>query len=245
MSDSPATNCRVLLVRPKYARNIGMVSRAMSNFGHTRLILLDPQCELDRTANQGAAQGQQPLRDCKCYPSWEEYAAAEGDTIRVALSRREGRRRPVQRLNELADWSAWADSRPLTLVFGAEDHGLSRDDLKWAHRTCSLDIPGPLKSMNLSHAVLLALSQLPARLDTKDGTTQDLTDTAENAPNLVTPDDALNKWLLALQFDLSKKNWNAYHSLRQMIMKAAPTERELKLFNSVVEQTIRRLKGGN
>jgi len=198
--------------------------------------LLDPQCELDRTANQGAAQGQQPLRDCISYSSWDEYAQAEGDTIRVALSRREGRRRPVQRLPELIEWSVWSDSRSVTLIFGAEDHGLSRDDLKWAHRTCSLDIPGPLKSMNLSHAVLLALSQLPTR-------GEDLAQSEDDeTPVLLTPDAALNKWLLALQFDLSKKNWNAYHSLRQMIMKAAPTERELKLFNSVVEQTVRRLK---
>ena len=234
MSDSQAPGCTILLVRPKYPRNIGMVSRAMSNFGHTRLLLLDPQCELDRTANQGAAQGQQPLRDCVCYSTWEEYAEAEQDTIRVALSRREGRRRPVQALAELQDWSAWSDSRSLTLIFGAEDHGLSRDDLKWAHRTCSLDIPGPLKSMNLSHAVLLALSQLPTRAQS-DIDAEDLT------PALLTPDDALKKWLLALQFDLSKKNWNAYHSLRQMIMKAAPTEREMELLNSVVEQTVRRL----
>jgi tRNA C32,U32 (ribose-2'-O)-methylase TrmJ len=212
-----------------------MVSRAMSNFGFSRLLLIDPQCELDRTANQGAAQGQQPLRDCIIYPSWEEYAEAEGDTIRVALSRREGRRRPVQRLSELEAWGAWSDNRSLTLIFGAEDHGLSRDDLKWAHRTCSLDIPGPLKSMNLSHAVLLALSQLPARTQSPPDDTQ---------PALLTPDDALKKWLLALQFDLSKKNWNAYHSLRQMVMKAAPTEREIELFNSVVEQTVRRLKNG-
>ena len=235
MSELSAQRCNILLVRPKYPRNIGMVSRAMCNFGHTRLLLLDPQCDLDSTANQGAAQGQQPLRDCVCYSTWEEYADAEQDTIRVALSRREGRRRPVQRLADLPDWEAWSDKRSLTLIFGAEDHGLSRDDLKWAHRTCSLDIPGPLKSMNLSHAVLLALSQLPSRAEAD-------IESADTLPVLLTPDDALKKWLLELQFDLSRKNWNAYHSLRQMIMKAAPTEREMELFNSVVEQTVRRLR---
>lgn len=216
-----------------------MVSRAMCNFGHSRLRLLDPQCELDKNASQGAAQGQQPLRDCISYATWEEYAEAEGDTIRIALSRREGRRRPVQRLAELTDWSAWSDARDVTLIFGAEDHGLSRDDLKWAHRTCSLDIPGPLKSMNLSHAVVLALSQLPTRSNQSSAVSEPVN---EERPVLLTPDDALQKWLLALNFDLSKKNWNAYHSLRQMIMKAAPTEREVTLLNSVIEQTLRRLK---
>jgi len=71
--------CTVVLVRPKYPRNIGMVSRAMNNFGHERLVLIDPLCELDRKASKGAAQGQQPLRDVIIYRSWDEYAQQEPD----------------------------------------------------------------------------------------------------------------------------------------------------------------------
>jgi len=221
----------VILVRPKYPRNIGMVSRAMSNFGHERLVLIEPRCELDRTANKGAAQGQQPLRDCITYQSWEEYAEREPDGPRIAYSRRDGRRRPVYDIDELADWEPLSDGRPVSLIFGTEDHGLSRDDLKWAHRTCTLDIPGPLKSMNLSHAVLLALSQLPKL---KPQHTQ-------NPEPVQTPDDHLERWLTALNFDLSSKNWNAFYSMRQMLMKANPTRKEMDLFRTVVEQTLRRI----
>ena len=224
--------CTIILVRPKYPRNIGMVSRAMCNFGHEKLILIDPLCELDRTANKGAAQGQQPLRDCIIYDSWEQYAANEADGPRIAYSRREGRRRPVYHINELIDWPPLTDGRPLSLIFGTEDHGLSGDDLRWAHRTCTLDITGPLKSLNLSHAVVLALSQLPELK-------QQPTPPSEPVQK---PDEHLQRWLTALNFDLSSKNWNAYYSLHQMIMKANPTQREMELFHSVVEQTLRRLK---
>jgi len=86
-----------------------MVSRAMCNFGHERLVLIEPLCELDRTANKGAAQGQQPLRDCITYSSWEEYAEKEPDGPRIAYSRREGRRRPVYDINELVDWPPLTD----------------------------------------------------------------------------------------------------------------------------------------
>lgn len=223
--------CTVILVRPKYPRNIGMVSRAMSNFGHEKLILIEPLCEMDRTANKGAAQGQQPLRDCITYSSWEEYAEHEPDGTRIAYSRREGRRRPVYDINELIDWPPLTDGRPVSLVFGTEDHGLSGEDLRWAHRTCTLEIPGPLKSLNLSHAVILALSQLP-KLKPKE--------TPEPEP-IQKPDDHLKRWLTALNFDLSSKNWNAYYSLHQMIMKSNPTQREMDLFQSVIEQTLRRL----
>jgi len=208
-----------------------MVSRAMSNFGHQRLVLIEPRCELDRTANKGAAQGQQPLSDCITYQSWQEYADNEPDGPRIAYSRRDGRRRPVYDIEELADWQPLSDGRPVSLIFGTEDHGLSRDDLKWAHRTCTLNIPGPLKSLNLSHAVLLALSQLPKLKPQKPPTHEPVQ----------TPDDHLERWLTALNFDLSSKNWNAFYSMRQMLMKANLTRREMDLFRTVVEQTLRRI----
>ncbi len=221
----------VILVRPKYPRNIGMVARAMSNFGHDRLILIDPQCELDANASQGAAQGQQPLRQCKSYPSWEQYAEHEADGPRVAFSRREGKRRAVATMEELHQWPALNDGRPVSLIFGTEDHGLSREDLLWAHQTCALNIPGPLKSLNLSHAVLLVLSQMPSLIPQQ--------------PPSTTPvqsiDEPLRLWLETLNFDLSKKNWNAFFALRKMLMKAAPTEPEARLFSSVVQQTVHRL----
>ncbi len=218
----------VILVRPIYPRNIGMVARAMDNFGHERLILIDPQCDLDVDARQGAAQGQRPLHNSVTYPDWESYSAAEPDGTRIAFSRRSGKRRPSVPFAEVLKWDALADGRPVSLMFGAEDHGLAREDLLWAHRTATLDIPGPLKSLNLSHAVLLALSQLPRDIPEPDTLVE-----------IKTPDLILREWLEKLQFDLSTKNWNAYYALRQLIMKASPTEREMELLTAVIEQTVR------
>ncbi|MEM7257004.1 MAG: RNA methyltransferase [Pseudomonadota bacterium] len=231
MTESPPSPSRftVILVRPKYPRNIGMVSRAMCNFGHDDLIIIDPQCELDQAARKGAAQGQSPLRGATIYSTWEEYAASEPETIRIAFSRRSGKRRPSQPFAELLQWPGMHDGRPVSLIFGAEDHGLSREDLLWAHRTATLDIPGPLMSMNLSHAVMLALSDLPR------DTVADATPQGE----VRTPDDILRAWLERLDFDLSTKNWNAFYAVRQMIMKASPTENEMELFTAILEQTIR------
>ncbi len=218
----------VILVRPIYPRNIGMVARAMNNFGHNKLIIIAPQCELDVDARQGAAQGQEPLRNAVIYHDWEEYARNEPDGTRIAFSRRSGRRRPSEPFAEILKWPALTDGRPVSLMFGAEDHGMSREDLMWAHRTATLDIPGPLKSLNLSHAVLLALSQLPRDIPAPDTIVE-----------IQTPDKIIRQWLETLEFDLSTKNWNAFFALRQMIMKASPNEREMELFTAVLEQTIR------
>lgn len=230
---TPPLQFTVILVRPKYPRNIGMVSRAMCNYGQEKLIIIDPQCELDVHARKGAAQGQGPLRSCILYDNWDDYAYNEPDGTRIAFSRRSGKRRPSQPFNEVLEWPALRDGRPVSLMFGAEDHGLSREDLLWAHRTATLDIPGPLMSMNLSHAVMLALSQLP----------KDITPTEHNA-TIQTPDDILRKWLETLEFDLSTKNWNAFYAMRQMIMKASPTAHEMDLFSAIVEQTVRAIEPG-
>ncbi len=218
----------VILVRPKYPRNIGMVSRAMCNYGQEKLIIIEPQCELDVHARKGAAQGQGPLRQCILYDNWDDYAYNEPDSTRIAFSRRSGKRRPSQPFHEVLEWPVLKDGRPVSLMFGAEDHGLSREDLLWAHRTATLDIPGPLMSMNLSHAVVLALSLLP----------RDITP-VQQEKTIQTPDEVLRKWLETLEFDLSTKNWNAFYAMRQMIMKASPTEHEMELFTAIVEQTVR------
>ena len=79
--------------------------------------------------------------------------------------------------------------------------------------------------------MILALSQLP-KLEPKKVPVPE---------EVQKPDEHLKRWLTALNFDLSSKNWNAYHSLHQMIMKSNPTQREMDLFQSVIEQTLRRL----
>lgn len=231
---SPPSRYTVILVRSKYPRNIGMVSRAMCNYGHEKLILIDPQCELDQQARKGAAQGQDPLRGSVIYDTWEDYARTEPESIRVAFSRRAGKRRPSQPFTELLQWPVLNDGRPVSLIFGAEDHGLSREDLLWAHRTATLDIPGPLMSMNLSHAVLLALSVLPRETADADRTSP--------VSKVQTPDEILHAWLTRLDFDLSTKNWNAFYAMRQLIMKASPTEHEMELFSAIIEQTIRAIE---
>ena len=52
-------NLRIVLVRPKYARNVGMVARAMSNYGLKELILIEPRCEIDQEAREAIRRGEQ------------------------------------------------------------------------------------------------------------------------------------------------------------------------------------------
>lgn len=86
-------NLRIVLVRPKYPRNIGMVARAMSNYGAKQLILIEPRCELDEEAREGAAHAQAQLQKAMIYPHWQRFYEWEPEGIRIAFSARDGKRR--------------------------------------------------------------------------------------------------------------------------------------------------------
>jgi len=229
----------VVLVSPKYPRNIGLVARAMENFGVQRLILVSPQCEINLEAHQGAAQGQGPLQNHSLYLSWAEFFAKEPEGLRLGFSRRKGRRRPNQALNTLLKESFLDGSRPTYLMFGAEDHGLSQEDCDLLHQLVYLELPGSLQSMNLSHAVVAALQTIYA------GPENDrLFLNPENPEPIQDPEPYLRDWLETLNFDLeTHSRWNALVMLKQLLLRGAPTADELRKFQMIVQQTTHKLKG--
>lgn len=227
----------IVLVRSKYPRNVGMISRIMGNFDVQRLILIDPQCEMNEQARQGAAQGQQALSNITIYKTWDEFYATEPEAPRIAFSRRQGKRRPSIPLHELLELDIIKDPRPPYLIFGAEDHGLSAEDLEMVHRVTHFDIPGPIQSMNLSHAVLMVLHSFyeHSRHEHKEN---DL----KKEP-ITSPEKSLRQWLKALDFDLdSQTRWNALTMLKQIIMKGAPSNDELHKLDMIIQHTVRKLK---
>jgi TrmH family RNA methyltransferase len=232
----------VVLVRPKYARNVGMVSRALSNFGVPRLILVDPRCELDDQAKQGAAQGQDPLTNVTIYSDWSQFYAQEAEGPRLAFSRRQGRRRPSLPWLKCLELDMIQSQQPAYLIFGAEDHGLSAEDLSGAHQTVYLDLPGSLHSMNLSHAVVMALTQLSPFVLPKAKLPSPESSQDHEAP-IKDPEPMLRQWLEILNFDLeTRTRWNALVMIKQIILRGIPSQQELQVLEKAIQQTIRRLK---
>jgi tRNA/rRNA methyltransferase len=158
----------LVLVEPRGARNVGSVARLCANFGVDQLRLVAPRCDpLSAEARQMAVHGVRHLERALIFP---DLAAAVADCRRVvaATGRLEGAPLPLRPPGEALAWLLEAESargggteeESTALVFGREDRGLSNTELLGAG--CLLHIPADAAypSLNLSHAVAVALHQL-------------------------------------------------------------------------------------
>lgn len=246
---------RVVLVRSLYERNVGATSRAMANMGFTKLILVDPKCgEFTIEANKAAASGQQALADKIIYNNWDEFYANEPRGIQIATTARDGRGRQTEdlestlaTLKQTHPEASKETDRPLVVhvLFGPEDHGLEGDDLKYANYCCCLPTYGENPSLNLAQASLLTLfifrRVFGGQRTQLDG--QQKARAAQKKP-LIFPDETLKAWLLEMNMDLSKRRINVFTVLRRMLLQNAPSEKEFRMLEIVLQQSTRRMREG-
>lgn len=241
----------VVLVRSIYPSNIGASSRAMANMGATKMILIDPKCELDRSAKLAAATGQEAMQNHKRYQDWNEFYKFEPEGLRFAFTARDGRGRAVftfdrtlqSLIKEHPHFTRDSDvTLPIYLIFGPEDWGLSGEDCALAHYCVSIPTFGDNSSLNLAQAVLIGLfmarQNLGGNLTKLDGQQPDRT--LLPRPN-VFPEKTMQDWLIALGMSLDKRRINAYTILKRMLLHNVPTPKELNILETVLQQNIRKL----
>src|SRR5215472_12885778 len=116
-------NCRVVLVRPRIAANIGAAARVMRNMGLSDLVLVSPEADpADERARLLATQGEDVLERCRIVA---EMGEAVADCVLVAAtSARVGgmiRRQFVGPPDEIAPrLIETMQTGPVALVFGPE-----------------------------------------------------------------------------------------------------------------------------
>ncbi|MGE4133596.1 MAG: RNA methyltransferase [Bdellovibrionales bacterium] len=234
----------VVLVRTETPGNIGAVARAMANMGATRLVLIDPKCSpLHSKSRQMAATAQDVLLGAVRYDSWDSFYQAEGEGVRIALSRRCGKNRKVYPLEGLL--RSKLDVAPasyLYLIFGPEADGLAAEDLAYVNFTCYLPVQGDNASLNLSQAVLLAL-HVARQAFPAEGVQQTKGENAEALRPFYFPDQLIKDWLTAMGFDVSARRASAYITLRRLFLQNQPSRHEYQVLEAILQQNIRKLQG--
>lgn len=243
---------RIVLVGTLYSSNVGSVARVMGNMGGEQLILINPQCEINSKARQGAAGAQKWLERRTIYQNWQQFYEHEGSGVRFAFTRRDGKQRLVlpfeEQLGHFDQVTEQHQGEPVYLIFGPEDNGLSAEDLDMANYRCSLPTFGEYASMNLSHAVLLAGYLFQNHQAQQDSRTDRHVNNTKSEPKCVRskplrfPDQAIREWITSMGFDIEARKASAYITLKRILLQNAPAESDLMVFEAILQQNIRKLK---
>lgn len=154
-------NIAVILVRPAIPGNIGAVARAMANFGFSRLIIVDSKCKIDEEARKRAKHAQKILDDAVFEKTLKKAISEFGisvGTTGVLGSDYNIARSPV--VVESAAEKVKSVNGSVALVFGAEDAGLSNEELQMCDFTSTIPSSKNYPVLNLSHAVSIFLYEI-------------------------------------------------------------------------------------
>ena len=153
-------NIRIVLVEPQGALNVGSTCRAMKNFGLSHLSVVRPGCQLNLDAVKMAMHSTDILESARIVQTIPE--AIEGSLLVLGTANRRGEyHEPNLTVQEgMLKIRQVLDKGPVTIMFGREEWGLTKEDLVYTMGTMRIVTDPECTSLNLSQAVLLIAYEL-------------------------------------------------------------------------------------
>ena len=170
LTEAPRDRIEVVLVSPRNPLNIGAAARAMANFSFSRLSVVAPYEPHWREA-KSAVGAEELLQNARRAASLKEAVA---DCTLVIGTGTLTHRRPEQPVLALPGLGLRIEQElerggRVTLVFGPEKHGLTREDLAQCHLLVEIPTDPRQPSMNLGQAVAVCLYELAAQRNASAG----------------------------------------------------------------------------
>ncbi len=160
---------RVVLVAARNPLNIGAAARAMSNFGFSRLRVVNAYQIAWREA-RSAVGASEVLRTAEEFTTIADAVADCELVVGTSGAAKREVEQPVLRLEQAAR-KIKGTRGSVALLFGSEKTGLSRDDLSYCHLLLRIPTREGHPSMNLGQAVAVCLFELvrgaPVQASTK------------------------------------------------------------------------------
>jgi tRNA/rRNA methyltransferase len=231
-------NCRVVLVRPRIAANLGAVARVMRNMGLTDLVLAAPDADrADPEARRLSTRGEPILERARVVATMAEAVA---DCLAVAgTSARFGG--PFRRQNVGTPAAVFPRLLPLlaagpvALVFGPEPSGLTDAEVTQCQALVHIPTDAAYPALNLAQAVAICLYELR----------RGWLSAAERLPPAAAPAPQalqermfgrLRSALESIHFLYGPKAGPLMHALRHLISRAGPTEMEVDVLLGLARQ---------
>ena len=156
------SNLKVILVEPNGPLNVGSVARLCSNFEVDELRIVSPKCDIcSLAAKKMALKGYKFLENCKIFDDLQK-AIFDCDLVLASSGRIDVNKNSFFGSSEdIFDWTlSFKKINNLAIIFGREDRGLTTSELLLANKTFNIPTSKNNLSLNLSHAVSIALYEL-------------------------------------------------------------------------------------
>lgn len=147
----------IILVHPQLGENIGMVARAMANFGLSELRLVNPRDGWpSEKAKSAASRADHVIEGAKVYGTTEEAIADLNFVYATTARDRYGYkpvRSPVVATETLR--TRFKAGEATGILFGRERTGLTNEEIALADEIVTFPVNPAFASLNLAQAVLL------------------------------------------------------------------------------------------
>ncbi|MDO9418896.1 RNA methyltransferase [Pararhizobium sp.] len=153
LTEGPA----IILVHPQLGENIGMVARAMANFGLSELRLVNPRDGWpSEKAISAASRADHVIQAAKLYDTLEE-AVADLNFVYATTARDRYGYKPVRAPEVAAQTlrSRFSSGEKTAILFGRERTGLTNEEIALADEIVTFPVNPAFASLNLAQAVLL------------------------------------------------------------------------------------------
>jgi TrmH family RNA methyltransferase len=148
---------RLVLVAPRFPGNVGACARLCANFGVGDWVIVDPQCAWDNWDARKLATGSAREKLDKVRVVGTVAEAVADCQAAIGFSRRVGRiRAAALEVSEAAQLAQ--EHERVAFVFGNEETGLTQAELEPCTHRCMIPTAEDHASLNLSHAVSVALA---------------------------------------------------------------------------------------
>lgn len=147
----------IVLVEPQLGENIGMVARAMANFGLDELRLVNPRDGWpSEKARAAASRADHVIDSVTVYETLPE-AIADCNHVLATTARKRDMIKPVLKPDEASILVHQRNREGLksALLFGRERWGLENDEVALADEIVTFPVNPAFASLNIAQAVLL------------------------------------------------------------------------------------------
>jgi TrmH family RNA methyltransferase len=225
-------NLRIVLVEPREAGNVGAAARAMKNFGFRDLrIVGTPPAQMKPYSDWWASGAEDLVAAIDPVPTLLD--AIDDAHVTVATTSARGRSAPVDLTPaQVAErFASLDDGQTLAIVFGRENHGLTRDEAVMCHHTAVIPTHRDFPVMNLAQSVSIFCYELstvvpiaaPARVLPPAGLVERL-------------HQRLEKLLFDIGFFHADNPDRIYDELRALMARTSLDERETKILLGIARQ---------